>query len=501
VEVTPLEAALDLLRDGEFSEAGDAYNKIIASGKDLPAAYAGLARVYLHEKNVLAADVAARKAVALDPKFQDGHVALGEVYFREGNLPDAEKEWIAVADSGHATARAYLGLHRIALATSNYKSAMIRIDRAHQLDPVDPDIWHEWVSTLTRDDRVKELKEYMARRITDPRELERMSEYVELLEDESKQPTRTCELTSVPQTTETKFEQVLYGAEYLRGYGLNVKLNGMTSRLMLDTGTAGIVVDRRVAEKAGVTHIADARTRGFGDNGDVQGYLGYVKSIQVAGLEFHDCYIKVYGRRSVQGDDGLIGTNIFSHFLVDLDFPEQKMKLSALPPEPSAPPTPTAPVKLQPDQIDVSALHDRYVAPEMQSYTPVYRFGHMLLIPTSVNDSPAKLFLIDTGGWDNMVAPQFARETSRVHQAGDITVTGLSGEVKKVYTVDHAKIRFASFQQDRENLIAVDLSPISNDVGAEISGTLGFAMLSMLDMRIDYRDGLVDFVYDKKRFH
>ena len=99
-----------------------------------------------------------------------------------------------------------------------------------------------------------------------------------------------------------------------------MKLNGQSSHLMIDTGAGGIVVDRRVAEKAGVTRIVDAKTSGIGDKGDVAGYVGYVKSIQVGGLEFHDCYLDVYGKRSVQGD-GLIGTDVFSSFLVDVDFP------------------------------------------------------------------------------------------------------------------------------------------------------------------------------------
>jgi hypothetical protein len=34
-----------------------------------------------------------------------------------------------------------------------------------------------------------------------------------------------------------------------------------------------------------------------------------------------------------------------------------------------------------------------------------------------------------------------------------------------------------------------------------VSGTLGFAMLRMLDIKIDYRDGMVDFTYDKNRTH
>src|SRR5581483_10069457 len=32
---------------------------------------------------------------------------------------------------------------------------------------------------------------------------------------------------------------------------------------------------------------------------------------------------------------------------------------------------------------------DRYIAPEMANWTKVFRFGHMLLVPTNVNESKA----------------------------------------------------------------------------------------------------------------
>jgi Flp pilus assembly protein TadD/predicted aspartyl protease len=500
VSVSPLEGALDLLRDGRLTEAADAYNKIIASGADVPAGYAGLARVNLKEKNVSDAYTAAAKAVELDPKFSDGHVALGEVYFRQGKLADAEKEWISVVNSGHATARAYYGLYRISHATSNFKSAKARIDRAHQLNPDDPDIWRAWAFALGREQRLKELQDFMAahRIEADANEREGMTHYITMLEDESKRSLQTCTLATKADSTETNLAQLMDDPERLRAFGIEVKLNGQSSHLMIDTGSGGIIIDRRVAEKAGVTHIVDTKTGGIGDKGDVAGYVGYVKSIQVGGLEFHDCYIDVYGKRLMKGDDGLIGTDVFSSFLVDLDFPSGKLRLSQLPVDPSAA---AAPVALQSQRTETAVWHDRFIAPEMKSYNPLFRFGHLLLIPTSLNDSPTKLFLIDTGAWDNTVTTSFARETSKVRREEDAHVTGLSGEVKHVYTVDRAKIRFGHFVQDRQDLISFDLTPISNSAGTEISGILGFRLLWQLDIKLDYRDGLVDFTYDPKRFH
>jgi hypothetical protein len=50
-------------------------------------------------------------------------------------------------------------------------------------------------------------------------------------------------------------------------------------------------------------------------------------------------------------------------------------------------------------------------------------------------------------------------------------------------------------------MVRFDLTNVSNAASTEISGVLGFAMLVMLEMKIDYRDGLLDFTYAGVRFH
>jgi hypothetical protein len=47
-------------------------------------------------------------------------------------------------------------------------------------------------------------------------------------------------------------------------------------------------------------------------------------------------------------------------------------------------------------------------------------------------------------------------------------------------------------------MTAFDTKRISDDVGTEVSGFLGFVLLRFLDIKIDYRDGLVDFKYEPK---
>jgi hypothetical protein len=48
-------------------------------------------------------------------------------------------------------------------------------------------------------------------------------------------------------------------------------------------------------------------------------------------------------------------------------------------------------------------------------------------------------------------------------------------------------------------MVAFDHAGLSKDAGTEIGGILGLRMLCLLDIKIDYRDGLVDFAYDPRR--
>jgi hypothetical protein len=101
---------------------------------------------------------------------------------------------------------------------------------------------------------------------------------------------------------------------------------------------------------------------------------------------------------------------------------------------------------------------------------------------------------------NNHITPAAAREVTKVHGDTNTTVKGISGSVTNVYRADKAVLMFGHLKQENQDLVAFGMTRISDDIGTEISGTLGFAMLRMLDIKIDYRDGLVDFEYDAKRW-
>jgi len=450
------------------------------------------------------------------------HVATGEVYFREGKLRAAEDEWVKVVNSGRQDAHAYMGLARINWAISMHRTGWTMIEKAHAIDPSDPDIRRAWMHRLNTKDRIKFLEEYLAGENNDDEETRNsMRHYLEYLQARAKDPRGACHLVGKTTKTETPLVRLLEDPVHLRAYGLTVEVNGHKTKLMLDTGASGILINRTLAEKAGVTRLADLDVGGIGDKGQKSGYRALADSLKVGGLEFQNCTVQVLDKRSVVGEDGLIGADVFSSFLVDIDFPNEKLKLSELPRRPDDPVS-GANLKLESEEDEeseepasenarassspkdskakASGPQDRYIAPEMQSYTRVFRFGHLLLVPTSVGDVPGKLFLLDTGAFLNQITPEAAREVTKVHGDSDTIIHGLSGSVNKVYRADKAVLQIGNLKQENPDLVAFDLTPMSNDVGTEISGTLGFAMLGMLDIKIDYRDGLVDFSYDRKRW-
>lgn len=510
--------ALALYRRHNFPAAIEKYQQLLQEKPSSPDAYAGLTRIYLKQGDVELAYTTATKGLALvdSPRLR---VALGEVYFRQGKINDAEKEWVDVINSHYPDARAYLGLARVRDAISLYKQGKAMIDKAHELDPADPDIQSRWISTVRPAERIRYLENFLAdagnASDEDRADTQRYLDYLKL---RAKEPRKRCHLANNVTSTETPLVRLLLDPRHLRGYGLTVNLNGHKANLMLDTGASGILVDRGTAQKAGITKLVETRIGGIGDKGSKSGYVGVADSIKIGELEFQDCPVEVLDRRSVVDEQGLIGADVFRDFLINLDFPKEKLRLSPLPKRPddtttsgavalhsqeddsSSPPAdadsaPPAAAKAQPPPPDSSRFHDLYIAPEMKSYTRVYRFGHDLLVPTKVGNASMKFFLLDTGAIANQITPAAAREVTKVHGDSDTRVTGLSGSVNKVYSADKAILQFGHLKQENQDLVAFDLTSMSQNIGTEISGTLGFVLLHLLDIRIDYRDGLVDFDY------
>jgi tetratricopeptide (TPR) repeat protein len=508
--------ALTLYQRGNFDAAADMYREILKADPKNSDAYVGLTRTLLKQKKVDEARAIIDKAIPIADSSKL-RIAAAEVDFREGQISEAEREWVNIINSGRPDGRAFLGLARVSAALSLYRRAQTMLERAHAADPDDADIRKAWMRTLKRSERIKYLEEYLSQGNADDAESRaHMQQYLEYLEARSLGPTPGCRLVGNVTSAEAPLLNLLSDPSHLRGYGLEVDFGNQKSKLLLDTGAGGILINRRIAEKAGLKQISATTLGGLGDHGEARGYVALAHSIRVGGLEFQDCPVEVIDRRSVVDEDGSIGADVFEKFLVHLDFAHQKLRLSELPKRPGQNAQDLALTSDSDDQNsgegsqsgiqnsdsqgaakpDDKGPFDHYIAPEMKNYSQVLRFGHMLLIPTWVNDEKlAKFFLIDSGDFTTQLSLNAAKSVTKVHNDSGMHVKGVSGEVNKVYVADEATLVFAHLRQPTRDAIVLDLKHLSDNVGTEVSGIIGFTTLRFLNVDIDYRDGLVFMQY------
>jgi tetratricopeptide (TPR) repeat protein len=520
-----LTAADGLYKAGEFAGAAEKYQALLKADPKLAAAETGLIESLLHGQKVDEAFAEATKALAAEPNSAALLGAMGDVQFRQAKMVEAETSYHKALQIDNRELRPYLGLARLYRAYSLYRHAYDLLQIAHQIAPLDPEVQRFWFSRLSRRERIAAIEEYLAGPHPDnPEQTESLKRDLEFLKATVDKPVHACRLVSKVEHSDVKLERVLHNPRQISGYSLGVKLNDHNIHLLLDTGAGGIFIGRKSAEKAGLTRISDTRYSGIGDKGFQAGYLAVADHIRIGELEFADCIVTVGDRTPMADEDGLIGANVFGAYLIDIDFPAEKMKLSPLPKRPDETVAPTAlnsegESRSGPDDDSAEKSSeqkaessgdtsktakaaparplpkDRYVAPEMKSWTPAFRFGHDLLIQTSVNDSKPMLFLIDTGAWTNLLSTRAAREVTKLSSDSWTKVKGMSGNVGEVYRADKVTLRFSHINQRAWDVVSFDLSNLSRHTGTEVSGMLGFQLLGVLQLKIDYRDGLVDFNY------
>ncbi len=523
VAVHPPTEAESAFLHADYDKAAALYQAQLQQHPNDPDAIVGLVQVLLRQQKVNEAVDAAKKGLSADPKSVPMMIALAEAEYRAG------APWQSAALANEAFKadpcypRLYLMLARLSRLDSMYATSAKELRTAHTLDPHDATIRRQWLDSLPMKERISELEAYMASPTGDDAEdIHRLTKYLDWLKNRTAQPRKGCRLVSAATSTEIAFVPVTEGAKQFRAFGLDLKINGNTSRLQIDTGASGLVVSRLVAERSGLKPFSEMEMSGVGGGGTKKGYTAYADSIQIGSLEFRDCPIEVLGSQSVVGNNGLIGTDVFSNFLVTLDYPMRKLALSPLPPRPNE----TAPVAPSlatgdssgdesasadpPHAADANSAanaqsppthgpYDRYIAPEMKDYTRLYRVGHDLLMPTSVNKSIQRLFILDTGAWTTTISPETARQVTKISRDNSLQVHGVSGTVNQAYTADDVTLNFGGIQQPGRNVVAFDTSSVSKSVGLEISGFIGATTLAQLTTHIDYRDGLVKFDYDPKR--
>jgi tetratricopeptide (TPR) repeat protein len=515
-EASTVAEADRLLANGKVDEAQARYQEIAQRNPASIPAQVGMIRTLSMQQKFDEAQSAADTALALHPQSAELYLALGDLQFASGKIPDAERSYVKAENLKPGDPTAYINLARVYRAYSLLHRAYENMKRAHELAPNNVPVQLLWFNSLPQQDRVAALQVFLAKPGLTPQTIKPLQQYLTFLKKNADAPAHPCQLVSNVKETETKLYAIARGGSQLGASGLAVKVNKEELHLALDTGGSGILLGRAAAERLGLQRLAYHPIFGVGDQGTQGGYTAAADRIRIGDLEFSDCTVRVTDKATpVTGQDGLIGSDVFGAYLIDIDTPGGKLRLSPLPKRPDEAAAPTALKTMSRDSQELETEDspatsggkpgspattnlpkDAYVAPDMAKWTKVYRFRNLLLVPTKVDNTGPLLFLMDTGSFNNVLSTQTAKQLSQVHTDPSTHITGLSGAVGNVYRADKATLQFGRYEQENQDVVTFDLTSMTRQTGTLVSGILGYNMLRILQVKIDYRDGLVDFVFD-----
>ena len=522
IQKAPTDPAAQAFARHDYAKALDLYAAAAKSNPKDMEAIAGQVHSLLEEQNVSAAADVAEKSVASYPKSAVLATALGEVRFRQGRLSDAMHSYQISLQLDACLPRTRFDAYRLLWIESMHSSAYVQLQVANQLEPDDPDIRLAWIEHLPLAARAHDLDGYLntAKDSAEDKQ-EDLKRYADRLHAILEAKNGGCRLMpSTATTTTLPFKLLMKDANRFYGVGFDVKINNKAqARLELDTGASGILLDRGAARKAGLVPVTSDSIGGLGDAKDMKGYWAYADDLRIGTLEFKNCMVEVSDKRSIVDTDGLIGADVFENYHVQLDFPLRQMTLSPLPARPgkiavahaslnasgvgdaaaaSAPQN--ASTKATGETASLPSIHytDRYVSPEMKSWSPFARFGHQILINGYLKDQQPRLFLLDSGANISILATPAAKSVGKIHGDSLDQVTGLNGRVDKIYTANNVDVIFAGLRDPFQQVLVMNLDSLDKSDGTDVSGIIGLDTLLMLSIDIDYRDGLIHLVYDPK---
>ncbi len=518
---TPTDADKAMFRS-DLAKAEDLYKAELAKRPGDGDSELGLIHALVREQLLDSAAVEVANALKASPKSAALVTARGEVEYAKGELWNVEPTVIESYKLDPCNGRTRLLYARLLEAEARYATAKQQYTLAHDFDPDDPEIKLAWIQTLPPAQRASELEAFLAA----PNEIGSMQQgelkleldRLKLIRD---QAGHECKLVSGGPSAEIPFIRLAGYAGHTRAYGLEIGLNGASTRLQIDTRGQGLTVYRPAAEHAGLKRIGTLETNAapepastemaaggstFQPSGGRGGgmtqiaapgmgagpgamakssYTALADSVKIGGLEFKDCEVNVIDSSGPFDDGaGYIGMDVFADFMVTVDFPMRTLGLAQLPARPVASvPTPEL-VTIAADWNPVAgAPEDRSIAPEMKDYTQYYRVGQDLLLPTALSAATIKLFVLD----DQM--PFTAISASAAND-----VTKITGEHGQIFA-EKVSINFAHVGQKLNGVPIMDTSMASRIDGLDVAGFLGNNTLTLLTLHIDYRDGLLKADY------
>lgn len=252
-----------------------------------------------------------------------------------------------------------------------------------------------------------------------------------------------------------------------RTVGLVVKArinSGPILRLLLDSGTQYVVLDRKAALKSGCSGGEDLDLVGAGAPAATVVKRQRAEIVQVGDLALHNIPLLIEDRAIADGLQGALPLSLFFGFLIRLDIPAKNLDLFPYP-DPQS----------RPDSVLRSLLNN-----------------HLLFLKGTVNESREGYFLLDTGASYNAISSSLTRQLNISDALTErVPFQGGTARFDAPLLRGSVHLRLGSRELITDPVVAVDLSAASRYHQLEIAGLIGYPSLCNSILIVNYRDSYI----------
>ena len=333
--------------------------------------------------------------------------ANAEAALRSADISTARAGFESILRHNPNSARAHFGLARLHRMAFRRNSALRHFAAALLASPNDPTLLREYASATPDPHLEASLLTRLVMQ-TDTPQLWKRDASARLTFLQNLADTQVNYLRSPYKTYQLKMPVAFNSERFPLGWIIRARINdGRVLRLMLDTGSRGILISRFDAAKLNLKPLAPAYLDGFGEDRPARGQYLLADRVALQDLEFSGVVVEA-ADLNLRDVDGLIGLDLFRQFLITLDGPKKSLILQPMPdvnPQEGSGERPWSAASLE--DSDGSLLHA----------------GHLLVARGASSNGEPALFVLDSGASYSLL-----QSTEPVLSLRTVTFEGLSGK-------------------------------------------------------------------------